>query len=119
MSIRPYPEEEKCQNCVYSREIQNNQEKVSCRYSNPEINPPHWPEISKDEWCNNYRYNPKINPIFKEIVYQAIQKPTYRVGNILTFTEEEEIIKKRIKDKYSEAIFPDVYLNVARDVSVF
>lgn len=119
MNIRPYPEEERCQLCRYAREIPNNTDKISCRYGKPSLTSPYWPEIDKTAWCGKFHYNELMKPNHKEITYQALYHPTHRVGHVETFTDKDLIIRKRIKDKYPEAVFPDEQQIAGVDVSIF
>lgn len=117
MTIKPYPEEEKCQSCHYARGISNNSEKISCRYGKPNLNAPYWPEIDKHAWCGKYHYNENFKPTYKEITYNTRTAPTCHSGHIETFAEKESIVRKRIKDKYPEAIFPDEQSVIGIDLS--
>lgn len=117
MNIKPYPEEEKCQSCHYAREIPNNTERISCRYGKPSLTSPYWPEVDKTAWCGKYHYDENFKPIHKEITYMTRTSPTCHLGHIDTFTDKEPIIRKRIKDKYPEAIFPDEGPTLAVDLS--
>jgi hypothetical protein len=117
MEIEPYPEEQRCQNCSYAREIKEKINHISCRYGSPNIKPPHWPEVDNTAWCAKWDFNQKIKPETKEIIYKALTHPTNRVGHIETFTNDEKIVRKRIKEKYPEAVFEDEQKTYAIDSS--
>lgn len=119
MTIRPYPEEERCQNCHYARAIPNDPQKISCRYGKPSLVSPYWPEVDKTAWCGKYHYDENFKPSYKEITYMTSTTPTCHAGHIETFTDKESIIRKRIKDKYPEALFDDEVRSYSRDPSIF
>jgi hypothetical protein len=117
MEIRPYPEEQRCQNCSYARVIEGKPSNISCRYAAPNIKYPYWPEVDSTAWCAKWEFNLKIKPETKEIIYNALTHPTNRVGHIETFTNDEKIVRKRIKEKYPEAVFKDEQNSYAIDLS--
>lgn len=115
MEIKPYPEEQRCQNCAYARIIEGKPNIISCRYGAPNIKYPYWPEVDSTAWCSKWKFNESIKPKLKEITYETLTNPTFHIGHIQTYTDDEKIIRKRIKDAYPNAVFQDERVTIARD----
>lgn len=97
MEIEPYPEEQKCGNCAYSRLVKDAIDKVSCRYSAPGVSSPNWPIVSADAWCGKWKLDPEIWPFDHKVQYRLHNQ--VHEGTVRTFSTTKRVLEKRIKEQ--------------------